>query len=131
MLSSASVASSRSREETPGERVRKARVRKSLTQQELADLAGVHVNTIANLEDGTTRERPTKRGFATVEKVAAALGTTPQNLGYRKRQTNARARLSEMSAEQRAIVEEILGLPSDGLEKVREALAAIERRRKS
>ena len=128
MLSSATVAPTRSRPETPGDRVRKTRIRKSLTRQNLADLADVHVKTIANVEDGVTPERPTKRGYETVERIAAALNTTPEELGYQRR--TRRVRIAGLTPEQRAVVEEILGLPSDDLAKVQEALRSIERRMK-
>ena len=53
------------------------RIRESrfLTQQELADKAGVHRVTIANLEGGQEEAR-----FSTIRKLAAALDVEPAAL---------------------------------------------------
>ncbi|HYH07967.1 MAG TPA: helix-turn-helix transcriptional regulator [Thermoanaerobaculia bacterium] len=129
MLSSNPVASRPSRREhpTPGERVRAARTRENLTQQELAVRAKKHINTIANLEDDSMGPRVTARGWQTVVAVAKALGTTPEELGYRRKH---RVRARELTAEQRDVVEDILSLPKDELTAIREILRQFEARRR-
>ena len=59
-----------------GERVRVAREARGLTQEQLAEAAGVSKQTISNLENG--HRLPARR---TVERVAAALGSDPGDLG--------------------------------------------------
>lgn len=125
MLSSIAVASrpSRRAHPTPGERVRAARIRANLTQQELADRTGKHVNTIAKLEDDAMGPRVTARGWETVSVVASVLGTTPELLGYRRKH---RVRARELTAEQRDIIENILSLPKEELAAIREMLRHFE-----
>lgn len=58
-----------------GENVRKERLAKNLSQEDLADLAGVHrtyVGMIERAEKNIT--------LITIEKVAAALGLKPKDL---------------------------------------------------
>ena len=128
MLSSTTVASRSSRraQATPGQRVRAARLRADLTQEEVALRAGKHVNTIANLEDDTTPARLTARGWRTVSDVAAALETTPDALGYSLKR---RVRARELTTEQREVIEDILALPTEDLSAVREMLRRLEQTR--
>lgn len=56
----------------------RARIQKKLTQQQLADKAGVTQNTITRLESGTTN--PT---IGTLTRVAAALGKEVKLVGIR------------------------------------------------
>lgn len=128
MLSSNAVASRSSRRDqpTPGERVRVARIRANLTQQELAARARKHVNTIANLEDDAMGPRVTARGWQTVSAVAKVLRTTPEALGYRRKH---RVRARELTAEQRDIIEDILSLPKEDLAAIREILRQFEANR--
>ena len=56
-------------------RLRSWREHRTLTQQELADLAGVARRTIVALETSDRHAHP-----ATVRTLAAALGTTPEHL---------------------------------------------------
>lgn len=58
-----------------GERLRDARVRRALTQQELADKAGVGANTVARLERDETEPH-----MSTLRKLAHALGFDPSTL---------------------------------------------------
>jgi len=58
-----------------GEKVREARKRKLLTQEQLADKAGVGVNTIIRIE--RNQVEPHSR---TIRKLAAALGVSPADL---------------------------------------------------
>ena len=56
-------------------RLREIRERRILTQQELAELAGVSRGTIIRLEAGADAPYP-----STIRKLAAALGVAPQAL---------------------------------------------------
>ena len=56
-------------------RLRELREKHLLTQQDLADRAGVAKVTIARIETGATR--PT---FTTIRKLAAALGVAPTEI---------------------------------------------------
>ncbi len=58
-----------------GDKVRETRKRKLLTQEQLADKAGVGVNTIIRIE----RNQVEPQG-RTIRKLAAALGVTPSEL---------------------------------------------------
>jgi len=58
-----------------GEKVRVTRKRKLLTQEQLADKAGVGVNTIIRIE--RNQVEPHSR---TIRKLAAALGVSPADL---------------------------------------------------
>jgi len=55
--------------------LRHLRESRFFTQQELADRAGIHRVTIANLESGREEAR-----FSTIRKLAAALGVEPAAL---------------------------------------------------
>jgi transcriptional regulator with XRE-family HTH domain len=55
--------------------LRRIRESRFLTQQELADRAGIHRVTIANLEGGREEAR-----FSTIRKLAAALDVEPAAL---------------------------------------------------
>ena len=57
------------------EKLRELRQKKLLTQAELAEMAGVRSATIADLERGKHRPRP-----STIRKIAAALGIRPEAL---------------------------------------------------
>lgn len=56
-------------------RLRLVRERRALTQQELAEKAGVHRITIARIETGVDEPRP-----PTTRKLAAALEVEPEDL---------------------------------------------------
>jgi len=58
-----------------GRRVRVLRLQHALTQQELADRAGISRNTLIELEQNSRATRP-----MTVRKIARALGVVPQRL---------------------------------------------------
>ena len=58
-----------------GDKVRETRKRKLLTQDQLADKAGVGVNTIIRIE--RNQVEPHSR---TIRKLAAALGVSPADL---------------------------------------------------
>jgi transcriptional regulator with XRE-family HTH domain len=58
-----------------GNKVRETRKRKLLTQEQLADKAGVGINTIIRIE----RNQVEPQG-RTIRKLAAALGVSPSDL---------------------------------------------------
>ena len=58
-----------------GDRLKALRVEQALTQEELADRAGVSTNTVARLERNETEPH-----MPTVRKLAAALGVEPRRL---------------------------------------------------
>ncbi len=55
-----------------GEAIRAARVEKGLSQEQLADAAGVHVTHLGGVERGVRNPN-----YATIVKLARALKTTP------------------------------------------------------
>ena len=58
-----------------GEKLKEARTRRLLTQDELAEKAGVSQSTIANIERNNAEPR-----FRTIRKVAKALEVDPTEL---------------------------------------------------
>ena len=58
-----------------GDRLKAVRIEQALTQEELADRAGVSTNTVARLERNETEPH-----MPTVRKLAAALGVEPRRL---------------------------------------------------
>jgi transcriptional regulator with XRE-family HTH domain len=58
-----------------GDRLKALRIEQALTQEELADRAGVSTNTVARLERNETEPH-----MPTVRKLAAALGVEPRRL---------------------------------------------------
>jgi XRE family transcriptional regulator, regulator of sulfur utilization len=60
---------------TIGDKIADLRTRKGLTQEDLADKAGVTVRTIQRIENGSTSPRP-----YTVRTIAKALETAPEDL---------------------------------------------------
>ncbi len=59
---------------TIGTRLREARERRFLTQDELAEAAGVQVVTISRIENGRQISKPR---LTTIRKLAHALGSDP------------------------------------------------------
>jgi transcriptional regulator with XRE-family HTH domain len=55
-----------------GEAIRRARVERGLSQESLADAAGLHVTHLGGLERGVRNP-----SYATLVRLSAALGTTP------------------------------------------------------
>jgi transcriptional regulator with XRE-family HTH domain len=58
-----------------GDRLKALRIEQALTQEELADRAGVSTNTVARLERNETEPH-----MPTVRKLAVALGVEPRRL---------------------------------------------------
>lgn len=57
-------------------KLRRLRARHGMTQSELSRLAGLHVNTVNDIESGRTREPSVNK----VNRLAAALGVTVESL---------------------------------------------------
>jgi transcriptional regulator with XRE-family HTH domain len=103
------------------------RIKRGLTQMELAQRAGMHRNSIRKLENGTTREVTSENASA----LAAALKTTVSDLGLRVRaMTEARSiRIRRLSPEQRQIVDELLSLPPEDYVFIRGAIERLRKKR--
>lgn len=67
-----------------GKRIKKLRIRRDLSQQKLADRAGVHRQTIANIELFLC-----KPSLETIEAVAGPLGVTRNELLGREAKPSA------------------------------------------
>lgn len=104
------------------------RIKRNLTQQEVADLAGMHRNSIVKLENGTTKEVTSENATA----LAKVLKTSIAGLGLRVRAaTEARSvRFRRLTAEQRQIVDELLSLPPEEFGIIRGAIERLRQKRK-
>lgn len=111
----------------PQSQLRTVRIKRGLTQMELARRAGMHRNSIRKLENGTTREVTSESASA----LAAALRATIGDLGLRVRaSTEARSiRIRRLSPEQRRIVDELLSLPPEDYVFIRGAIERLRKRR--
>jgi transcriptional regulator with XRE-family HTH domain len=58
-----------------GEKLKQLRIEQAMTQEELAQAAGITRNTVHRLESNTTEPRP-----PTLRKLAQALGVKPREL---------------------------------------------------
>jgi transcriptional regulator with XRE-family HTH domain len=58
-----------------GDQLKLWRMRKAVTQEELAEKAGININTVTRIERNQTEPRPT-----TIGKLAKALGIDPSEL---------------------------------------------------
>jgi transcriptional regulator with XRE-family HTH domain len=110
----------------PESRLRKMRTHRGLTQTELARRAGMHRNTVARLENGTTREITPENATA----LAAVLKTPAAELGLRLRASGEAPsiRFRRLSAEQRQIVDELLSLPPEDYALIRGAIDRLRRK---
>jgi transcriptional regulator with XRE-family HTH domain len=108
--------------------LRTARLERGLTQQELADRAGMHRNSIMKLESGKTKEVTSENAAA----LAKVLKTSVADLGLRVRAaTEARSiRIRKLSAEQRQLVDELLSLPPEDFGVIRGTIARLKRKKK-
>lgn len=107
--------------------VRKVRIQRGLTQQGLADLCGMHRNSIQKIETGLTREITAENADA----LSSALRIRVEDLGLHVR-TGAEApsiRLRQLTAEQRQLVDELLSLPAEDYALLRTAMARLRERR--
>ena len=109
--------------ELPPSRLREHRIRRGLTQAALADLAGLHANSVKNLENGITREISPDNAKA----LAKALELPVEELGLRVRRAGPppSVRMRQLTPEQRAVVEELLALPPEAFEIMREAIRKV------
>lgn len=128
MLSSSSAARDKKSPSAkePTSRLREWRIRRQLTQAELAAQMGVHRNSIRNIERGVTREISPETAHA----LATALQTTVEELGVRVKNAGppASVRMRKLTKDQREIVGELLSLAPDQLEFIREAIRAVRDR---
>jgi transcriptional regulator with XRE-family HTH domain len=108
--------------------LRTARVKRNLTQREVADLAGMHRNSIVKLENGTTKEVTAENAMA----LAKVLKTSIADLGLRVRAaTEARSiRIRRLTPEQRQIVDELLSLPAEDFGVIRRAVERLRLKRR-
>lgn len=107
--------------------LRTVRVKRDLTQQELADLAGMHRNSVAKLENGTTKEVTSENATA----LAKVLKTSIADLGLRVRAaTEARSiRIRRLTPEQRQLIDELLALPPEDFGIIRGAIERLRLKR--
>ena len=107
--------------------LRTIRIKKGLTQEELAQRAGMHRNSIRKLENGETREVTSENASA----LAAALKVPVSDLGLRVRPAaEARSiRIRRLSAEQRQIMDDLLSLPPEDYVVIRGAIERLRQKR--
>ena len=111
----------------PQSKLRTVRIKRGLTQIELAEQAGMHRNSILKLENGTTREVTAEHANA----LAEALKTSVEDLGLRVRAAvEARSiRFRRLSPEQRQIVDEVLSLSPEEYTVIRGAIERLRKKR--
>ena len=112
----------------PASRLRAVRLQRGFTQTELARLAGMHRNSIRNLENGKTQEVTSD----TADALAAVLKTSVEKLGLPPVRPGGKARairIRSLSAEQRQIVDELLSLPPEDYALIRGAIETLRRKR--
>jgi transcriptional regulator with XRE-family HTH domain len=107
--------------------LRAARLKRNLTQQELADLAGMHRNSVAKLENGTTKEVTSENAIALAKVLKASIA----DLGLRVRAaTEARSiRIRRLTPEQRQLIDELLTLPPEDFGIIRGAIRRLRVKR--
>jgi len=105
-------------------RLRELREEAELSQEELGERAGIHRNTIYNLEKGVTKEI-TAEGAAA---LAAALRVRPRDLGLNIRRAAPRSvRFRQLTTEQRQLVDELLTFAPEHFSRIRAALEHVRR----
>jgi len=111
----------------PQSQLRTIRIKRGLTQMELAGRAGMHRNSIRKLENGTTREVTAR----TANALAAALKTSVPDLGLRVRAVTVAPsiRFRRLTPEQRQILDELLSLPPEDYAVIRDALERLRKKR--
>ena len=107
--------------------LKRLRVQRGYTQHELADLCGMHRNTIQNIERGLTREIQPEHAQA----LAKVLKVSVEDLGVVVRAATSAPsiRLRQLTPEQREIVHELLSLPAEDYGLVRKAIGQLRERR--
>lgn len=106
--------------------LRTIRIQRGLTQRELADLCGMHRNTIQNIERGLTQEITAENAYA----FSRVLKVPIEDLGLRVRSATAPSiRLRQLTPEQRQIVNELLSLPAEDYGLLRVAIGQLREQR--
>lgn len=124
VLSSAVMSGEPPKRSVIGDAVRTLRVKRSLTQQQLADRAGVSMSWVARVETGEILSPHP----GTVEKIAEALGVTPADIDPDALGIIVSA--AAKTPEQRAAVRELLSLSAEELSLAREVIAKMRGRKK-
>lgn len=108
-------------------RLRELRNERGFSQDELAQLAGMHINSIYKLEKGLSKEVSEEHA----EALAAALRVRPRDLDLKIRPragTGARSvRFRRLTPDQRQLVDELLALPPEKYGVIREAMENVRR----
>jgi len=105
-----------------GSRLRELREKRELTQEQLAELAGMHRNSVYNLEKGISKEISGENA----EALAAALGVKPRELGLTIRKSVPRSvRFRQLTPEQRQLIDELMAFPPEQYERIRAALGHV------
>jgi transcriptional regulator with XRE-family HTH domain len=107
-------------------RLRQLRKERDLSQKQLAKLAGMHTNSVANLERGISKEVTTEHANA----LAAALHVQPSDLELVIRPegpTPPSVRLRQLTRQQRQLIDELLTVPEEHYPTLRAALEQIRR----
>lgn len=122
VLSSRPMASARLGENS-GDLIRRLRVKRGLTQRDLASQLGITVRALRHLETGQTRRLRGK----TADLLLVALDATPEDLGIG---ASSKSDRKNLTAAQQAIVDDILSLPSEDVEVIREAMRLLAAKRR-
>lgn len=102
-----------------GERIKAKRVDLGLTLSDIGDRLGVNKSTVNRYETGETRRIP----FATIEKLAAVLNTTPEYLlGF---ESGSGARQPALDAEVLMIARDMQSLPRDKINMLKKIVRAM------
>lgn len=102
---------------TIGEKIRKARKEKGMTQEELAELLGIQKSAVAKYENG--RVQNIKR--STLKRISAILGIPPSELIFEKAKTEDEV-LARLTPRERKLYLAIKSLPIDEFEKILEEI---------
>lgn len=122
VLSSRPMASARLGENS-GDLIRRLRVKRGLTQRDLAEQLDITVRALRDLETGRTRRMRGK----TADLLIAALETTAERLDIG---VTVKPDQRKLTAKQQAIVNDILSLPSEDVDVLREAMRLLAEKRR-
>jgi transcriptional regulator with XRE-family HTH domain len=105
--------------------LRRTRIRRGLTQSQLAGMVGIHRNSVQNLERGITR----RVSPALAAALAKALNATIEALELRVRPpTPASILMRQLTPEERMVIEDLLNLEPEDFEFVRKTIANLRER---